>query len=1277
MAKRIELNASSLSKWAAIYINLTLTSGASASYADALPAYTFIRGNKSGSTNRYYFFIGNKNVTSSLDSNAYSQNGSGSGCAGLQATNSSNSWSKIDWYGGAVEIGSASEMKFFAVLVSSDSSENTVTLPTSLRNKLHNYNRGGSDSGSKVDSGTISTCMAYWDADTNSDALKLPRSSVYWTEDLSAINTSAYYTGRVGNIQTADVNALNATGSLSSSLYGETASSFSPNRIVPSGSSSWTPLRFYKGTKWSINAKDSYVRVGPIELAAITTLDRATNSWVFWSNTPLDDSTYTDTYIGIAGTPNASNNTTAYNNAVKFAYYKYGSNIYNATSLRNGSSYYSDTTIASNTTDSQVMRTDQSGTIDSDDLWLAASFGPAKTTINVTFDANTPSGCTVSGLPSNITGADPTSGVTISSSAPTCNNNYVFRYWEAKDTGGRYNPGDVYYLRKDLPLKAVWGAPSTVTIYDGYSTGSQSATKLYGQDYTVPSLPSSWARTGYNFTGWNTKQNGTGTSYAPGATYSTNSNLSLYAQWSVIPYTITYDANGGSDVLSQSYTIETNLTLRGASSKTGYTFAGWKLSTATGNWAAITYSASENIGTGKHGNLIDANKLVAQWTVNSYPITYSSDGNTPSQVVQIPWNTSVTINNNGGSGESSFTVGGPKTISNPTKTGYTFNGYTYDSSSNTFTAQWTVNSYTLTVVSSNTSYGTVSGGGTKDYNSSCTIVATPVSGYKFTKWTFTGAKTGESTTATTTFNMPVGNVTATATFEPQVYSLSFNIDTENKPTSSDGDGGNIPTTPATRSIVYNTTYGTLPGESTTPGDPDNWEDYFDEWKWDYKFKGWYTSTTDETRILPSTLYNVAGNQTLYARWEKELKSYTATWKDWDGTVLATTTVPAGDTPVYPNATPSQSDSGRPGYEFVGWSPVPSSIQDNGTYIAEYQVITYDITYHSSGDMTHSNPDTYTVEDTPIALSNPTRSGYKFIRWTDNAEGTGSVTSIPSGSTGDTELWAWFVPTLSDFEPVPDGDGSDNSYFGLPDDLDDTLTYELKLSVAGDRGAMTNFVLDASEGEFTTTGWQNTIDKDTYGSNLIDYLDNNVVFPMDVWRCVIRHPVATLKVELKVYNGDVLIGSSDSISKNFEINDVYKPRIHKVSYAEGVKSIDELNLFTETSTRPRYIGNSKSCVLVKVDSTNYENGNEILYGAVPTKLQVLLNSEEDSYSSGKKTVTYSSETVEANIEAANVTTAEEQVYEGEWKVVSNDPFPSISVDITAKLRIKIFDTRHNG
>ena len=69
-----------------------------------------------------------------------------------------------------------------------------------------------------------------------------------------------------------------------------------------------------------------------------------------------------------------------------------------------------------------------------------------------------------------------------------------------------------------------------------------SGVKVEGKNYTIASAPS---RVGYTFTGWNTAANGSGTPYAANATYSTDAELNLYAQWQIKSATLTVNPNGG------------------------------------------------------------------------------------------------------------------------------------------------------------------------------------------------------------------------------------------------------------------------------------------------------------------------------------------------------------------------------------------------------------------------------------------------------------------------------------------------------------------------------------------------------------------------------------------------------------------------------------------------------------------------------------------------------------------------------------------------------------
>jgi uncharacterized repeat protein (TIGR02543 family) len=126
-------------------------------------------------------------------------------------------------------------------------------------------------------------------------------------------------------------------------------------------------------------------------------------------------------------------------------------------------------------------------------------------------------------------------------------------------------------------------------------------------------------KTGYSFVNWNTRSDGTGTDYAPSASFQMpGESLILYAKWTAKTYTVAFNAQGGT-AASPASTVVTYASTYGAlatTTRTGYSFDGW-YTVSGGTGTQITASSLVNI---------TANQtLYAKWTANTntaYSVQY-------------------------------------------------------------------------------------------------------------------------------------------------------------------------------------------------------------------------------------------------------------------------------------------------------------------------------------------------------------------------------------------------------------------------------------------------------------------------------------------------------------------------------------------------------------------------------------------------------------------------------------------------------------------------------
>ena len=381
----------------------------------------------------------------------------------------------------------------------------------------------------------------------------------------------------------------------------------------------------------------------------------------------------------------------------------------------------------------------------------------------------------------------------------------------------------------------------------------------------------------------------------------------------------------------------------------------------------------------------DVTALTVQWTDPTYAVTLHPSGGTI---------------NNGNVTEYIYGVGATlPTADDMTYTGHTFKGW-YDNEGLTgdpvtaiggtemgnkeYWAKWTINQYTITF---DTDGGSEVAPITQDYGTAITAPADPTrEGYTFTGWDTAIPAT-----------MPAHNMTITAQWTVNQYTITF-----------DTDGGSevAPITQDYGSAI------TAPAAPTREG---------------YTFTGW-----DKT--IPATM--PAGDMTITAQWT--VNQYTITYDLDGGTAEGNPDTYTVETDAFTLKNPT-----RPGYTFTGWSgtgltgednltvTIPKGSTGNRSYTAHWSLNTYSITYDLDGGTAFGNPDSYTVESATITLNQPTKTGYTFTGWsgTDLTGEDNLTVTIPAGSTGDRSYTAhWSLNTYSITYDLNGGTASGNPDF---------------------------------------------------------------------------------------------------------------------------------------------------------------------------------------------------------------------------------------------------------
>ena len=497
-------------------------------------------------------------------------------------------------------------------------------------------------------------------------------------------------------------------------------------------------------------------------------------------------------------------------------------------------------------------------------------------------------------------------------------------------------------------------------------------------------------------------------------------------------YTVTLDTAGGDPIRPIQYTVESEAFQLPTPVRTGYIFLGW-----TGEGITEPQKAME-IPQGSTGD----RTYTANWQVIEYTIITLLEGG------------------NAGSSEVYFyTVEQTVTLPTPTRTGYTFLGWTGEgittpqpnvtipkgsTGDKRYIENWKLTEYNITM--------DLSGGSGQEkvvYTMTDEDFELPTptrNGYEFVGWTGEGITTPQTEVIIPTGS--TGNRTYTANWEIITYTISvykgdgsvaqpisYTVETPDfalQPPTRTGyeflgwqrlDGyapgekqmnvtipkgttGDRTYTGCWQAIAYTITLDTSGGNAldaisyTVESDPITLPTPV---RTGYTFLGWTGEgiTTPQTEVIIPT--GSTGN-----------KAYTANWKVIEYTITLDTNGGPAVSPIKYTVEDSFTLPYllRTGYEFAGWTldgsgmlPATPLIIYHGTtgdlrYKAEWRLAEYTITMDLNGGSGQEKV-VYTITDEDFELPTPTRNGYEFVGWTGERITTPQTSvRIPKGSTGN-------------------------------------------------------------------------------------------------------------------------------------------------------------------------------------------------------------------------------------------------------------------------------------
>lgn len=244
---------------------------------------------------------------------------------------------------------------------------------------------------------------------------------------------------------------------------------------------------------------------------------------------------------------------------------------------------------------------------------------------------------------------------------------YTFTGWKRADNQQAYGDGQWVTNLTTQPngivtMVAQWSANEAHIRYNpnqpaGKTTGGQGTPNWDGHTGDTPTIgQNGWTIDGYTFAGWATSPDGSGARYAPGARWTANGTLTLYAQWTPGQASLTYDGNGATGGKTDPQTGKTDEKINvrdNGFTRDGYTFVTWNTqadckgnavkpnsewtlrgsSTLYACWAGVAQTLTY------HGNGATGGNTAAQSGKTGDELTTNANGFTRDGYTFVRWDT--------------------------------------------------------------------------------------------------------------------------------------------------------------------------------------------------------------------------------------------------------------------------------------------------------------------------------------------------------------------------------------------------------------------------------------------------------------------------------------------------------------------------------------------------------------------------------------------------------------------------------------------------------------